>query len=171
MERENSGAIDLFAIHARTKALESTAPPPDSTRSSPPAPVTMNVGGSSELSSLDDDDLEVPFASTNSRRKPIFVGLGIVGVLAIIGIVALSGGDDGASKAAAAAAPVAPPSTAPTPPPRPPVVEPAASPSTIASAPTPAKAPAQSKPNAARAPARPASTGPKLVKVQSSGVP
>jgi hypothetical protein len=177
MDREDSGVIDLFATHARTKALESTAPPPpEPTPSSAPAAVTMNVGGSSELSTLDDDELDVPFANTKSRQKRIFVGLGIAGVLAIIGIVALSGGggDDGAPKAAAAAAPVAPPPTAPAPPPPPappPVVDPAPSPSTIAPSPATAKTRATSKPIVPRGPARPASTGPKLIKVQSSGVP
>jgi hypothetical protein len=178
MDREDSGVIDLFAIHARTKRLESMAPPPPATQSAPPAAVAMDVDGSSDVPSVGVDGLDIPFASAKSRRKPIFIGLGVVSVLAVFGIVALSGGDDGAQKAAAAAAAQAsaapPPPPAPVPPPA--VVEATASPSAVASAAPPATAKPASvvqKPVAAARPTpRPASAGgPKLMKVQSTGVP
>jgi hypothetical protein len=183
MDREDSGLIDLMAIHARSKAAMESMPPPAPAQSAPPAPVTMDAGASSGalgLDPLDDlDGLEAPFAK--SRRKPILVGLGVVAALAVIGIAALSGGDDGAAKTAAAGAAkteaTAAPSPSPSPPP--PVAAPAPSPSPndVASAapPTTAKsAPARAPQPVVRAAARPApapvAAGPKLTKVQSAGV-
>ncbi len=112
VEREDSGLIDLFAIHKRA----SEAPPVPEPKSTPSPAYAFDVFASTPSlppseSTIDDPhpdalaDIEIdnPF-NVASRRKPVYIALGGAAVLLVFGILvaAVSGGDDAPSKAAAA---------------------------------------------------------------------
>jgi hypothetical protein len=170
----DSGVIDLFAMHKEEEARLSAVP------SAPPPAVALDIGGSG----ITDDDVEGFAAAQNKARARTKLIGGIVGGLAVIGIViaaAVVGGKDAPKPTAAAEPP--PPAAVP-----PPVVEPAPpapapTPSTKASTEKPEYTPASAaaayaasqgkkKPmSATRAPrSAPIGGGVKLQKVQSSGV-
>lgn len=183
MSREDSGVIDLFAIHARASERPAGNLAPPDLVSAPPPAFTSDVGGDA------DDDGFDPFARKPRKKLAIIAGAG--GALLFIGILvaSLSGGSD-APKATAASATdpgggktgsstIAPPAAAPIP-------EPAA-----AAQPSAASAPAARATAAVHVPPPPttgavsspkapsrgravaskprAASGPKLTKVQSGG--
>lgn len=172
----DSGLIDLFAIHKEEEARLSAVP------SAPPPAVALDVMGTG----VSDEEVDGFAASQQRARARAKLIGGIVGGLAVIGIViaaAVVGGKE-APKPTAAAEP--PPPALPTPPPAAeptPTPAPAPTPSTKASTEKPEYTPAtaaaayaasQGKKKAAPAKAAgrsaPIGGGVKLQKVQSSGV-
>jgi hypothetical protein len=160
MEREDSGVIDLFAIHEKAKAASLPPPAPvlDAPSAPPPAVVT----------DLDDDDLDVPFAPPKSRKKQIVLGIGMgVVLLGVVLAITSFGGSEEPAKAAASKVEAAPPPPAPMPLPPPAVTaDPTPPPPVTAAAPKTTAAP---KPKAIARPAA-AAGGMKLQKIQSAGV-
>lgn len=163
MDREDSGLIDLFAIHARASEAPPAAP------SAPPPAVALDIGGM--------DEGDVPFVDPQ-RKKKVMMGLGAAGGLLVIGIIIASvtgGSTPEPTKAAAAAAKEAPAAPAPEPPPpavtAAPQPAPPPPPTATAEAPKPAgkAAPAKFVGKAPAAPARGVG-GVKLQKVQSAGI-
>lgn len=178
-ERQDSGVIDLFAIHKQA----SVAPPaPDPLASAPPPAFTTDLLSTPKSApdfGLDIDD-ENPFAAQASKKKPVYFALAGAAALLVIGvtIAAFSGGEP-AKPAAAAKQPAAAAEPAPLPPPpahaaeaTPPAPATAtpATPSTGAIA-SSSKAPAYHGGGARKAAAVKKISGPKLEKVQSTGVP
>lgn len=120
MTTQDSGLIDLFAMHEEAKA-EVAAPPP--VPSAPPPGVSFDIG---------DDDAEEIFAAaqrqSQKRMKLVGGALAGLGILAVL-IGVMAGGETKASQAAAAAPPPSAPITAiPTAAPVPPPVVPAPAP-------------------------------------------
>lgn len=180
MQREDSGVIDLFAIHKRA----SEAPPAPSPLASapPPAFTTDLLSAPKSGPDLGLDDDENPFANQSAKKKPVYFALAGAGALLVIGvaIAAFSGGSEPAKTAAAAQkdssrsvaaepAPAPPPPPVQTAEPSPPATATPAAPSTGAVA-SSTKAPA-ARGHATRKAAPKKSSGPKLEKVQSTGVP
>lgn len=180
MSSEDSGVIDLFAIHekAAARAAEKAAAqqaravddrpalPPSKPFSAPPPAFTTNV-------SFSDDELD-PFSRKTSKKPLIFAGLGAIAVL-VIGIFAASSATNTPPKATTAS--LAKTSAAPPVPSPPPVAVIPVMPAPVeTAAPTPAP-PSTSKPTPSKATAKaprtvkPRASGPKLQKVQSGGVP
>lgn len=174
--RADSGVIDLFAIHRQA----SEAPPAPSPLASAPPPAfttdLLSTPKSGPDLGLDLDD-ENPFANRSSKKKPVYFALiGAAGLLVIgVAIAAFSGGSEPAKPAAAAKQPAA--TAEPAPPAPPPVMAAVEPPKPAAPTPaTPSTGAVETKPKAhAHAAVRKAapkkSSGPKLQKVQSSGVP
>jgi hypothetical protein len=183
---DNSGVIDLFAIHQRSL----TPPAPDAAPASldpfgtpsplsaapfsaPPPAFTTDLDGDA-----DDDDLAAnPFARKPRNKIAILAGAG--GVLVFFGILiaSLSGGSSEPVKASAAAqvAPAPPPAPIPAPvvvaePPAPVASPHVAAPPTTGAALSQRPAPRASRPAASR-PRAVTAGGVKLMKVQSAGVP
>lgn len=160
MDREDSGLIDLFAIHERASNAPPAAP------SAPPPAVALDIG------SMDEGD--VPFVDPQ-RKKKVMIGLGAAGGLLLLGIIiaSVTGGSTPEPTKAAAAAKEAPAAPAPEPPPpavtAPPQPAPPPPPTATAEAPKPAAKGAAPAKLAAKAPARGVG-GVKLQKVQSAGV-
>lgn len=157
MDREDSGLIDLFAIHERASNAPPAAP------SAPPPAVALDVA-------LGDTD--VPFVDPQ-RKKKVMIGLGAAGGLLVLGIIVASvtgGSTPEPTKAAAKEAPAAP---APEPPPpavtTPPQPAPPPPPTATAEAPKPAAKAAPAK-VVGKAPAARGVGGVKLQKVQSAGI-
>jgi hypothetical protein len=182
VDREDSGLIDLFAIHKRGSEAP---PPPDEAKvpspalSGPPPAVSMDLlGPPASTSDLGDLDDENPFANQASKKKPVYYAIAGAGALLVIaiGIAAFSGGGEPAKPAPTTARqPISVTTDTPRPAPvqtaepfAPATTTPAA-PTTAAVAPA-AKAPS-AKAGAAWKPAPKKSWGPKLEKVQSTGVP
>jgi hypothetical protein len=176
--RADSGVIDLFAIHKEA----SIAPPaPDPLASAPPPAFTTDLLSTPKSApdfGLDIDD-ENPFASQGKKKKPVYFALAGAGALLVIGvaIAAFSGGEPAAPATAAKQpaqtaepAPPAPPPvlTAEAAPPPPATATPA-TPSTGAVASKSKHPPARS--GGARKAAPKKASGPKLEKVQSTGIP
>jgi hypothetical protein len=172
--RADSGVIDLFAIHKEA----SVAPPaPDPLASAPPPAFTTDLLSAPKSApdfGLDIDD-DNPFGQPGAKKKPVYYALAGAGALLVIGIVIAAFSGSEPAKAAAAQKPAVTAEPAPAPPP-PPVQTAEPTPA----APTPAApstgAVASSKSPPARAGARKAAapkkaSGPKLEKVQSTGVP
>ncbi|MDB4939547.1 MAG: hypothetical protein JWP87_6519 [Labilithrix sp.] len=186
MSREDSGVIDLFAMHKKaTESAAQSVAPPDIFSAPPPAFSTDLAGD--RLSDVDVGDAENPFAQ--KPRKNLYIAGGIAGGLLFVGILIASftGGSAEPAKASASgrSEPVtvaAPPATPP--PPAPVVIAPAV-PAEIASAKVPpppttgssilSKPPVKGGAVRAAAPAKPrvntTAGGVKLTKVQSAGVP
>jgi hypothetical protein len=173
----DSGVIDLFAIHKQA----SEAPPAPSPLASapPPAFTTDLLSAPKSGPDLGLDDDENPFAEQGNKKKPVYFALAGAGALLVIGIAiaAFSGGSEPAKPAAAAQKPAVTAEATPPPPPPAHTAEPAppatttpAAPSTGAVATSP-KAPAFHGGGARKAAAPKKSSGPKLEKVQSTGVP
>jgi hypothetical protein len=178
---DDSGVIDLHAIHAKAQAAKAT---PAAPLSAPPPAFVTDL--SSPSLGEDDGDLAL-LLRRRDPRKLAFAGAGaavLIGLFAVLAS-ALGAPAEGAKAArggggqAAAAVPSPLPPAAPTtllatPPPV------AASAETVAAAPSPpppstgaprAAAPPKSAAKGARAPSRKVSAGgPKLMKVQSGGV-
>lgn len=178
MSGSDSGVIDLFAIH---KQASEAPPAPSPLASAPPPAFTtdlLSVPKSGPDLGIDDD--ENPFADTRNKKKPVYFALAGAGALLVIGvaIAAFSGGSEPAKTAAAAQKPAvtaepAPPSPPPpvaTAEPSPPATATPAAPSTGAVA-SNTKAPPARNNGAARKAAPKKISGPKLEKVQSTGVP
>ena len=179
MTTRDSGLIDLFAIHKEEEARLSAVP------SAPPPAVALDLPG------VSDDEIEgFAEAQARSRKRTKVIG-GVLGGLAVVGVVVgaifLGGGAKEAPTSAAAQQPpplaeTAPPPPAATPEPAPPPTPP-----------PPATAKAEEKPEYTRAAAiaaynaqqrkakgspapghrpaaKPIGGGIKLQKVQSSGV-
>ena len=171
---EDSGVIDLFAIHNRATAVPGQSLAPPDVSSAPPPAFTKDVGSTGENGALDDE--ANPFAKPSRKRLAMIAGaIGAFVFLAIL-VASFSGGSSEPPKAAAAAK-VDPPPAATIPPP--PVVIAA-----VESAP-PAAAPAPPTTGAAvflKPPARGGAAkgtptkshttagGVKLTKIQSAGV-
>lgn len=175
MSGADSGVIDLFAIH---KQASEAPPAPSPLASAPPPAFTtdlLSVPKSGPDLGLGLDD-ENPFGTSGAKKKPVYFALAGAGALLVIGvaIAAFSGGSEPPKAAAAANAPAvtAEPAPAPPPPPVVPTAEPAAptpaapSTGTVASS----KAP-HARGGAARKAAPKKASGPKLEKIQSTGVP
>jgi hypothetical protein len=172
----DSGVIDLFAIHKQA----SEAPPAPSPLASapPPAFTTDLLSAPKSGPDLGLDDDENPFAEQGNKKKPVYFALAGAGALLVIGIAiaAFSGGSEPAKPAAAAQKPAVTAEATPPPPPAhtaepaPPATTTPAAPSTGAVATSP-KAPAFHGGGARKAAAPKKSSGPKLEKVQSTGVP
>jgi hypothetical protein len=177
--RADSGVIDLFAIH---KQASEAPPAPSPLASAPPPAFTTDLLSTPKSGpdlGLDIDD-ENPFGNQGTKKKPVYFALAGAAALLVIGvaIASFSGGSEPAKPAAAAKQPAATAEPAPVPPPpvmtaeapKPAAPTPAA-PSTGAVE-TKAKAPATHGAHAAARKASPKkSSGPKLEKVQSTGVP
>ena len=157
MDREDSGLIDLFAIHERASNAPPAAP------SAPPPAVALDIG-----------DTDVPFVDPQ-RKKKVMIGLGAAGGLLVLGVIIASvtgGSTPEPTKTAAKEAPAAPapepPSPAVTTPSQP---APPPPPTATAEAPKPAAKAAPAKVvGKAPAPAARGVGGVKLQKVQSAGV-
>jgi hypothetical protein len=122
MSTSDSGVIDLFAIHKEEQARMSAAP------SAPPPAVALDIGGGS----LDADHELDEFATAQQRsRKRTKVIGGIIGGVAVVGILiaAITAGSSSEPTKTAAAAAAAPPPPPPamTSTPTPPVAEPSSS--------------------------------------------
>ena len=172
VNQEDSGVIDLFAIHQRASSAPPTALPPSDLLSSPPPAFTLDLA---------EDDAH-PFAS--KPRKKLMVLASAAGVLLFAGILvaSLSGGTS--AKAAAGSPTPDKIESAPQPVvaiPRPaapaiaaepaPAATPPAPPATGASAETRPPLPTANIRNPAPKSRHQTSSGVRLVKVQSAGVP
>ncbi|MBX3226489.1 MAG: hypothetical protein KIT84_32490 [Labilithrix sp.] len=178
MDTRDSGVIDLFAIHKEEERRISEAPPA-STGALPPVSFDTHVtpGGDADIDAL-------AFAQQKSRQRAKIIG-GVIGGLAVIGILVAaiaSGGKEEPAKDATAAAPPAATETIPAAAPEPPPV---------AEAPKPAATPEPAPPSTAKSDGaysrkdavaaykksqgkgsrktKPIGTGIKLQKIQSSG--
>lgn len=183
VSKDDSGVIDLLAIHnkAKAEAAASVVPPPVS---APPPAFTMDLSSTPDLGGLAEMD-ELAFADTGKKKKiGILVGAaaGCVGLIAILASLAGSSEAE-ATKAAASPRPreakteVAPPAAATTSipvaaaPPPPVETAPVTTPAPPSTGSPVKAAPARRAPKAgARAPTKRPAGGPKLTKVQSSGV-
>jgi hypothetical protein len=179
MSTRDSGLIDLFAIHKEEEARVSAAP------SGPPPAMSMDVG-TGAYAGIDDDEIEGFAASRQKAHKRMKLIGGMIGAVAVIGIIVagitIGGGKEAAQAQTAAAAPPPPAVVAPPPPaaePPPPAAAVPAPPPTAKPKPeyTPATAAAaynaqQGKKKAASPRPAPKSVtaGIKLTKVQSAGV-
>lgn len=191
MSREDSGVIDLFAMHK--KATESAASPsvvPPDIFSAPPPAFATDLGSDGQLAGRDSDPGENPFAKKS--KKNLFIAGGVASGLLVVGILIASftGGSPEPAKAAASGRSEPTTVSTPSPPPPAPVViapvapaaDPAASASSTAKVPAPpstgtsilqkpaAKGGRAAAPPKSRAPATTAG-GVKLTKIQSAGVP
>jgi hypothetical protein len=173
--RADSGVIDLFAIH---KQASEAPPAPDPLASAPPPAFTtdlLSVPKSGPDLGLDLDD-ENPFGKSSAKKKPVYLALAGAGALLVIGITiaAFSGGSE-PPKAAAAQKPAVTAEPAPAPPPPVQTAEPTPAAPTPAAPSTGAVASSKSPPSrggsARKAAAPKKASGPKLEKVQSTGVP
>lgn len=174
MDREDSGVIDLFAIHERAKAAPSEDAIPRDLFSSPPPAFTTDLYSDPGQLPPDPDDGDSPFGKKASKRL-ILGGAGAALLVVVIMIVAFSGGSSDTAKASAGGKSEAAP-TAPA------VVVPSTVQSAVATntpPPPTTGAPAAQKPvpraggRAAPANAKarpPVASGPKLTKIQSGGV-
>ena len=178
MSGADSGVIDLFAIH---KQASEAPPAPSPLASAPPPAFTtdlLSVPKSGPDLGLDLDD-ENPFGKTNAKKKPVYFALVGAGALLVIGvaIAAFSGGSE-PPKAAAAQKPAVTAEPAPAPPPPPvqtaeatPPPPPTATPATPSTGAVASKAPATRGGGARKSAAKKVVSGPKLEKIQSTGVP
>jgi hypothetical protein len=96
-DRQDSGLIDLFAVHKQ--ASEAPPPPaPSPLASAPPPAFTTDLLGPAQsgpdLDALDLD--ENPFADQGKKKKPVYFALAGAGALLVIGvaIAAFSGGSE-----------------------------------------------------------------------------
>ena len=183
MSREDSGVIDLFAIHNKASAAATEDVPPDIFSSPPPA-FTMDITGeNAALMRLgaDHEDLD-PFGNKPRKKKLIMMGAA-AGGLRFVGILiaAFSGGSsEEKPRAAATKVEAAPPPPPVAPPPPAPTTEPPAA--NVPAPPTTGAVASSKPPSASRGlPGRPgpapaakakftANGGSKLTKVQSAGV-
>lgn len=186
MSREDSGVIDLFAIHNKASAAATDEKVPADIFSSPPPAFTMDITGeNAALMRLgaDHEDLD-PFGRKPRKKKLIMMGAA-AGALLFVGILiaAFSGGSSETPRAAATkveAAPPPPPVAAP--PPAPTTEPPAGSAVNVPAPPTTGAVASSKPPSPSRGlPGRPAPApaakakltangGSKLTKVQSAGV-
>lgn len=180
---QDSGLIDLIAIDREARERAAVREAEEVRARSEVPPVMHDLSGAAD----DVDEFARSMASPWSRlakadrRSKIAAACG--GALLMLGIVIFSvSGSSDAAKSAAVAAPPSPPSTAlpaniPPPPPVPVAApsEPAAKPAPVGAAARPTteeRAPSKAKKPAAAAPRKGGGKGhgPKLMKVQSSGV-
>jgi hypothetical protein len=118
VQREDSGVIDLHAIHKKAEAEREAERVAADIRardplSSPPPAFTM---------ALPEDEEMAEELRPKSRKVPVFIGMGVAALVAIVGIAALSGrGEPKMQTVAVAAREPAPPppAAAPAPPPPP----------------------------------------------------
>lgn len=176
--RDDSGVIDLFAIHEQAKRAQATPAPTPSPFADTSAPLSAPPPAVSFDTAGDDDVDAMAFASfgkPKAKLKWIAAGASAFLVLGLVVVAAFSGGEE-PPKAAAAAVQAPPPPAPPPPAPEPPkpVAEAAPVPPPPPTAVAEAK-PAPKKGKAVKATKRAAPKkrggGVKLIKVQSSGVP
>lgn len=177
MTSEDSGVIDLFAMHQRATASAKEVPR-DLFSAPPPAFTTdlysdPGLGGHSSES--DDETGSNPFAK-KSRKKLGFIAGGVGAFLVLVVVIVTASGGSEAPKATAAAAQPPPAAVAL---PAAAAVAPVVPPSAVAHMPAPpttgapvvAAAAPRARAAAPAAKARPAAGGgPKLTKIQSAGV-
>jgi hypothetical protein len=170
--QDDSGLIDLLAIHnqAKAEAAQAAVARMSDPPSMPPGAFTIDTAAA------DDAELEAVLAA-NARKRKAIIGAGAAAAALVIGLVALvsSGGSEPPKAAAAARAKVeaAPPPPAAAAPSASVTVEAPAAAAQTPPPPTTGTREAAKPPKAKGAPAKAAprkSAGPKLQKVQSSGV-
>lgn len=179
MNREDSGLIDLFAIHNRASASPAPDQVPADVLSTPPPAFTADISAGADL----DDELANPFAPKPRKKLMMIAGAGAMLLLLGIVVASLGGASAEPAKAAASAIEAPPPPAAPIPPAAattaPAAAEPPAPPAvTAAPAPPSTGASAVAKPHLRRGKGHPAGSkrrggrggGVKLTKVKSAGV-
>jgi hypothetical protein len=182
----DSGVIDLFAIHEEAVRAHSQSPAPPPPSSAPPPAVSRDVGAAA-------DELDaLAFAKPKLSARWVIAGAGALALFGLVIAIATSGGDDEVTVESASAAAPPPVAEIASPPPlaeiaSPPPLAEIASPPPLADtvlAPSAPSARSQEMPKAApegkkgkakwkgkgKAGKRGARKGPKLQKVQSTGL-